>query len=341
MRPKLVCLTPVRNEAWCLDIFLKCTYLWADYIIIVDQNSKDGSREIARKYQKVILIENDSEVYDEEGRQKLLINESRKIPGDKILITLDADEVFTANFINTNDWVRILNSNPGEVFGIQWANICPDKKSYFPSTFYYPWVFHDDGITEHKKYSGWIHSMRIPFPTNADAGYYKVIDFKVFHFAWIDQKRVESKNRYYQCLVCLNNPNEHFISLFRSYNGRKRKIIPIPYKWLEYYKTNNIDLLESLVLMMPLYWYDFEVKDQFIKYGFTNFKYLDIWNKVWIDDMKYQLEISDPRNIIIKLFHIYLRKSQNFSNSLVIRLLDKAFKKIDTLLLLSNNRFTY
>ena len=36
---KIICLTPVKNEGWILERFLKCTSLWADYIIIADQSS--------------------------------------------------------------------------------------------------------------------------------------------------------------------------------------------------------------------------------------------------------------------------------------------------------------
>ena len=46
--PLMIVMTPVRNEAWVLPAFLESTSRWADYIIIADQMSTDGSREIAR-----------------------------------------------------------------------------------------------------------------------------------------------------------------------------------------------------------------------------------------------------------------------------------------------------
>jgi glycosyltransferase involved in cell wall biosynthesis len=49
MKPTIICLTPVKNEAWLLDRFLQATSLWADFIIIADQMSTDGSQEIAKK----------------------------------------------------------------------------------------------------------------------------------------------------------------------------------------------------------------------------------------------------------------------------------------------------
>ena len=50
-KPLLVVLTPVFNEAWILPAFLKATSLWADYIIIADQMSTDGSREIYKEFE--------------------------------------------------------------------------------------------------------------------------------------------------------------------------------------------------------------------------------------------------------------------------------------------------
>jgi hypothetical protein len=103
-RPKLICLTPVLNEAWILERFLKCTSLWADHIIIADQRSTDGSREIARRCPKVTLIDNRSEVFNEPERQQMLLAEARRIPGAKILLALDADEFLTANFLTSPEW---------------------------------------------------------------------------------------------------------------------------------------------------------------------------------------------------------------------------------------------
>ena len=57
-RPSIIVITPVRNEAWVLDAFLTCTSSWADFIILADQHSTDGTRAIARKYKKVTLIDN-------------------------------------------------------------------------------------------------------------------------------------------------------------------------------------------------------------------------------------------------------------------------------------------
>ena len=63
--PKIVVITPVKNEAWILDRFLAVTSQFADCIIIADQNSTDESKDICKKYPKVIVIDNKSTKYDE------------------------------------------------------------------------------------------------------------------------------------------------------------------------------------------------------------------------------------------------------------------------------------
>ena len=100
----LVCLTPVKNESWILHRFLKSASLWADHIIIADQNSTDNSREIALQYSKVILIENNAEEFNEPERQKLLIDKAREIEGKRVIIALDADEMLTSNFLTSPEW---------------------------------------------------------------------------------------------------------------------------------------------------------------------------------------------------------------------------------------------
>jgi len=214
-KPLLICMTPVRNEAWVLHAFLKATSLWADYIIIADQMSTDGSREIAMQYPKVILIDNDNPEFNEADRQKLLIDRARQIEGDKILFGLDADEIFSANFSETEDWNKILNSKPGDVFWFQWAQVQSDGKYFWIPDTYFPWMFHDDGKEPHGNYVRNIHSMRIPYPIEEKQMFY-VKDFKVLHFQHYNIERNIAKQRFYM-FVDYNLNHRNPISLSRTY----------------------------------------------------------------------------------------------------------------------------
>lgn len=322
MKPKLICLTPVKNEAWCLKVFLESTSKWADYIIIADQKSTDGSKEIAMQYPKVTVIDNLNIEYNEAERQKLLINEARKIEGDKILFALDADEIFTSNFQESNDWKKILNSKPGDVFGFQWANLYPDFKHYFSSSFYYPWVFHDDNITEHKNYIKEIHSMRIPFPSKADMGWYHVNDFKVFHFAHVYKKRLKSKWRYYQCLEKNKGVYSNPITSYRSYNYNNEEKHLIPENWVKNYTS----LFQNFDLNQQQFWFDNELLTFIEKKGIATFSSIPIWDKDFKMHISSFKQLSDPRNLFQKFIHTYLEISQPLYPSRFIRGLDKLLK---------------
>ncbi|MFO5494935.1 MAG: glycosyltransferase family 2 protein, partial [Cuspidothrix sp.] len=114
--PKIVVITPVKNEAWILDRFLSVTSQFADHIIIADQNSTDGSQAICKKYPKVILIENKSQQFNEAERQLLLIQTARDLVQEhKIILALDADEILAANATKTASWQKMLQAEPGTI----------------------------------------------------------------------------------------------------------------------------------------------------------------------------------------------------------------------------------
>jgi glycosyltransferase involved in cell wall biosynthesis len=109
MLPKIVVVTPVKNEAWILDRFLSVTSQFADQIVVADQESTDKSVAICRKYPKVTVIQNNSSEFNEADRQKLLINKARElVPEHKIILALDADEILAANALKTTSWQEML-----------------------------------------------------------------------------------------------------------------------------------------------------------------------------------------------------------------------------------------
>lgn len=315
-------MTPVRNEAWVLNAFLKATYLWADYIIIADQMSTDGSREIAMQYEKVILIDNENPEFNEAERQKMLVDRARQIDGDKILFGLDADEIFAANFRETDDWQKILNSVPGDVFWFKWAEIHPNKSEYHEST-YFPWMFHDDGIEPHGNYVRNMHSMRIPYPIDEKQMYY-VDDFRVLHLAHLNRLRCNSKARFYTFVDWENNKRTS-IGLSRIYRGARVKN---RLKLLDsmIYRSCNFafDLFNEVDTTSSKFYFDQYIIDRLCRYEMKKLSRLDIWDFELLNDYN----LKDPRNILDKLLHSYLRNTKGISNMLVIRALDKVLKYI-------------
>jgi len=325
VKPLLICMTPVRNEAWILHAFLKATSLWADYIIIADQMSTDGSREIAMQYPKVILIDNDNPDFNEADRQKLLIDRARQIDGDKILFGLDADEIFTANFSETEDWYKILNSKPGDVFWFQWAQVQSDGNSYWIPDVYFPWMFHDDGKEPHGNYVRNMHSMRIPYPIEEKQMYY-VNNFKVLHFQPYYLKRNLAKQRFYMIVDYSLNRNKNVIALNRMYQIKKikEKLFQITEDMFYKEKIHGFDLIENIYVNESKFWFDDYVSNMILRDGAKKYEKIDIWDR---DFLKWY-KINDPRSVKMKCIHTYLHYTKNINQFYLIRFIDFVMKKI-------------
>lgn len=320
----LICLTPVKNESWILHRFLKSASLWADHIIIADQNSTDNSREITLQYPKVILIENNAKEYNELERQQLLINKSREIQGKRVIIALDTDEMLTSNFLTSPEWQTIINSPEGTIFQFQWVNILPDMQNY--------WLvegkqlgYVDDGFV-HQGIK--IHSPRIP--TSPNSSIIKLTEIKVLHYQYTDWLRMESKHRWYQCWERINNPSKSAIDLYRQYHHmysiQKEDIFAIKSEWIQGYKDNGIDVTSTKI--DAIYWWDIEVLKLFLEYGCKKFKKENIWYINWNEIYQKYLTMysnsnneiiissgkspifDDPRNRLEKKVHNWLMKTQ-------------------------------
>jgi glycosyltransferase involved in cell wall biosynthesis len=311
-RPSVICLTPVKNEAWILDRFLQCASLWADHIIIADQMSDDGSREIALKYPKVTLIENQSPAFDELERQRLLINAARCIAGPRLLIALDADEMLTANCLGSPEWDKMLSVPQGTVIAFRWPIICSDLSTYWLPRDDQRFGFMDDN-SEHTGRK--IHSVRVPAP--ADAQMIRLQDIKVMHYVGVDQKKWDSKHRWYQCWESLNrkvSPTD----IYRRYHKKdvipKSEIRSIPDEWMRQYNERGIDM--TSIPQQDYYDTDKKVLEYFLEFGTARFKRLSIWDVDWTDLYKKifnespKISLEDPRSLLEKTYHRWLRKTQ-------------------------------
>ena len=306
--PKVVCLTPVKNEAWILDRFIQCASLWADHIIIADQQSDDGSREIAQKYSKVTLIENLSSTFNEPERQKILIDEARKISGPLVLLALDADEFLTANMLASPEWKTVLESDPGTVIQLQWVNLLPDIRHCWIPKQARAFGFVDDGNSKHKGKK--IHSPRLPTPEISSRLTLKEI--KVIHYQYTDWLRMQSKHRWYQMWEIINDPNKSAISVYRQYHhmyattGQEFSLAED--KWFKKYIDSGIDMTSTY--QPTSYWWDAEAIALLEKYTPQYFRSLDIWNFSWLVEETNNCLIKDPRSGLERLLHSWLKKSQ-------------------------------
>lgn len=294
-----------------LDRFLRCASLWADHIIIADQGSEDDTVAIARSYAKVTLVHNPDPTYDEGARQRLLLEQARRFPGPRILLALDADEILSANWMGNPEWQSVHAARPGTVIRLQWANLRPDLESCWVQPEEIPFGFVDDG----SPHAGSpIHSSRLPTPPGAASLVLR--DIKVLHYQYTDWKRMESKQRSYQCWERLQHPSRRPAHLYRQYHFMHAvapdQISATRPEWMGGYQSEGIDM--TSVTRAGVYYWDVQILRLLAEHGSGPFRRVDIWDVDW-QELGERLGLAgdhcrDPRSWLDRLILSWLKATQ-------------------------------
>lgn len=103
---KIIGFSQLRNEIkkGNLENWFKCMLPICDFIYIFDQNSTDGSLEYYKKFNNVIVIESDTNRFNEEMICKSELLEMIKIdhPDTDFIQWLDGDELLDGRLVNNN-----------------------------------------------------------------------------------------------------------------------------------------------------------------------------------------------------------------------------------------------
>jgi hypothetical protein len=325
----VVCVTPVKNEAWILERFLRCAETWADQIILADQGSTDGTRDIAERFDKVTVYANPSPVYDEAARQRLLIDAARTVPGPRLILALDADEMLSANWSESPEWHTALQAPPGTVLRFQWANVMPDFRSCWIPPEDIPFGFVDDG-GEHRGCP--IHSTRVPVREAAPSVIFR--DIKVLHYQYTDWQRMKSKQRWYQCWEAIHNPGHRPVGVYRQYHRMEaippETVHPLRGEWLELYQRAGIDMTTT--------WREGQCRfaeqtlEFFRQHGAQRFRKVDVWDVDWREIAARGGRGSDcpgprdPRTPVDKLVHLWLKSTQRRYMCLDVRIAQRLLR---------------
>ncbi len=279
MITQIVVVTPVRNEARILNRFLSVTSQFADLIIVADQDSTDGSRAIYPLFPKVVMVENPSVGYDEAERQLLLLAEARKrVPGRRLILALDADEVLAADAVARPGWRTALDASPGTVVCFEKPDILFPPDRCIRYTRPWPLGYLDDGAAHAPRQ---IHSIRIPTPAGAPR--LNVYDVKVLHFAFSQPDVQRAKMRLYAVIEATEGTARHHNR--RSGYAADRDFAaghtvgPVCPEWFAGWESLGIDMLSSL--SSHFYWQDLEVLRYFARHGTRQYWFDDIWNFDW------------------------------------------------------------
>ncbi len=321
---RIICLTPCKNEAWILDRFLSCTSVWADDILLFDA-STDNSREIAAKYPKVKIIDDKTGRYSEETRQERLLRAAREIPGRRLLLTLDCDEIINANGMDSPEWTTMKNASPGTVFTFKLLNIRPDMQHYWAPDHRFAWGYMDDGAPHEGTL---IHSTRIPLPQNRIT--IDLNQIMILHYQFVDWDRMKSKHRWYQCFERVKFPKKSVVHIYRQYHHMDSispaEIHPILKNWLEGYEAHGIDM--SSVHKPSTYHWDADVAEILKANGARRFWGLDIWSGKSGDLSGVQCQLPRLQKNISRALLIWLRNTQPYSRTRIIKWADNFLSAI-------------
>ena len=316
---KKIVVMPVKNEDWILEKTLSAISLWADHIIIADNNSTDETIEICKKYSKVNVIKNEA-VYHNSNVRKELLDAARNFDGYNFIMSLDADEIPTTHILNGNFWDKISSLKPGDSINLQWVMLWRSIYNYRDDNSVWSNNWKVFGFLDNRKFEfdtlNVINDHTSRVPSSALTYINKFETPKILHFQFANWDRMLSKHRHYRVVELIQRGNyaKTIYDINRLYydskNESELQLVNTPEEWFQLYIDNGIDL-NQINLSDAIHWYDIEVINHFQNYGLKKFKWLDIWDVDWeairkltkSNNIKPKKKFIDPRNFIIKKYH--------------------------------------
>lgn len=327
---KIICLTPVANEAFELDRFLRCASLWADHIIAGYQESSDNTLEILQRYEKVTIVNSPNKDWNELVMRTMLYDAARETKADKrILMNLDADELISANFLTSAEWRSILELPVGSIIRMPWCNLLEDIHTYIPSNMIEV-GFVDDGKSNLR--GSVMHMGRVPWP-EYDIDILKCNELKLLHYQLTNQARQTSKSTWYRAYEKVGK-GEFGPNIYRKYSKPLQPPVvkQVKEEWFSGYNELGIDV--TSVIQNYDYSHDHRLLEYLDQYGASYFRMVNIWQKDWVKfatGKKANPErFKDPRNRLDMLIFRYMdwshRNMHTAKGRFFIPIIDRVLK---------------
>lgn len=286
---KIFAVIPTRNDAWILPTVLSTVSLWADQIIVADENSWDSTEDVCKRFPKVQFLKFEPKEFNESNRRQVLLDAVRQWDGENLIFALDSDEIITAEILKTSEINKLVNlMKPGMSAKLQWIMLWKNARQYrndnLPewSANFKQFVYWDNRKVKFENVK--MHSSRVPESLMENVVTFS--GFRVLHYAFADWERMLAKQAYYLALEKTMGSTQHPYLLNRKYrwfyNQPASGIVvkDLPGAWIDPFNKQGIDLSMNFP-KEDLYWYEAEVLRFFQKYGLENFKHLNLWYTEW------------------------------------------------------------
>jgi glycosyltransferase involved in cell wall biosynthesis len=222
---KIIALLPFKNEEMFLESYMDSISNFCDSLVAYNDNSTDKSLEIINKFSDRIEIKiidknilEQSEIKQDWNvdviRQQLLTT-GRQLGGSHF-VCLDADEVFTRQFIN-NARKIIDKLAPGQKIQLQWLTLWKSLTHYRDdnsvwSNNYKDFIFCDDGKISYKVPS-YLCEARTPGSNEDDVTLKLNKKYgAVIHYQFAFWNLTQTKQAWYRCRELINGKNPYDIN---------------------------------------------------------------------------------------------------------------------------------
>lgn len=279
-RPAIVVLTPLKNDAWILRRFLEVTSVFADRIVVSNEGAAYGSLALCAEFEKVTVIDNPSDDWDEGQRQELLLRTARElVPLPRLLLALDTDEILAANAMTSRGWQAMLAAVPGTVLFFEKPDLYLSAASCMRRPLDFAGGFVDDGVAELRGRP--LHSPRLPMPDGAP--HMTLGDVKFLHYSLVRPEAQKAEARMYAALENVLGTKTLW-QRRRAYSARRvlrpaTPIEPTPREWFTAWESRGIDM--TTIRDLQPYWQDVTTLDLLLEYGPRRFWLDDLWEKDW------------------------------------------------------------
>ena len=276
-------MLPVRNEAWVLEHALTSLSGFCDVVIVSDQGSTDGTRDICRRFPKVVLIEapkgNEAEQLPARARWRML-DAARGYDGNNFLWCTDADELVSPALARAFIDSSRDRLTPARAVSPRYIHLWKSLRRYRDDLSVY-------GPTW--KVMAWMDDRRVDFPRDPNrrplheprtpvddgANPLQAPEVPVLHLQFAVWQRNQMKQAWYRALEWIDGRrtagdiNGQYAITFEPLFA---KTTPVPQAWLE-----GVTLPDASIEREPA-WHDAEMLKLFDEKGIEFFEPLEIWH---------------------------------------------------------------
>ena len=275
---KVIAHLTVKNEAWVIEHTLASLSGFCDVILVNDQQSTDGTRDIAARFPKAVWIESPESKVCEQARWQLW-DVARDYDGTNLVWCTDADELVSPRLVRRFLDERRAELAGGTVIDTLYCHFWNSPERYRTglggayAPHLKPVAIVDDRRANYDRSRALpLHEERVPIA--AGARRLKAEHVPVMHLQWLLPNRSQMRQAWYRCREWIHGGrsaaaiNEFYsITLPSLYV----QTAPIPQAWLE-----GVTLPGTAGDAQPS-WHEADILRWFDERGVAFFEPIEIW----------------------------------------------------------------